>query len=41
MEYQVTIIETYWIEADTAEQAKIIAKRSGVRPESVDIEVNG
>ena len=40
MEYQVTVISTYWIEAKDPAEAKRIVRQGRVRPESVDIEVN-
>ena len=40
MEYQVTVISTYWVEAETPEQARRIVKQGKVKPEQVDVEVN-
>ena len=41
MEYQVTVISTYWVEADTALQAKMLVKTGQVLPESVTVEAEG
>ena len=40
MEYQVTVISTYWVEANDRDEARRIVRQGKVRPESVDIEVN-
>jgi len=40
MEYQVTVISTYWVDAETPEQARRIVKQGKVKPEDVTVEVN-
>jgi len=40
MEYQVTVTATYWVQAETPEQARRIVKQGKVKPEQVDVEVN-
>lgn len=40
MEYQVTVISTYWVDAETPEQAKRIVKQGKVKPEQVVVETN-
>lgn len=40
MEYQVTVVSTYWVEAETPEEAKRLVKQGKVKPEQVDVEAN-
>ena len=41
MEYQVTVIETYWVTASDAKQAEAIVRKGKIKPEETTIEVNG
>jgi hypothetical protein len=40
MEYQVTVISTYWVEANDRDEARRIVRQGRIRPENVEIEVN-
>lgn len=41
MEYQVTVTETYWVQAETPEQAKSMVRFGNAgHPDTVDVEVN-